>query len=99
MVREMAGPRHPALLALPVLLAGAAILMALGPGRATGIETPGPLERFDERDTVFAWEEYLPGSEKYDEYYSLHPERKDRDDKRPGQVDKESRLPSQVPPA
>ncbi len=35
---------------------------------------PGPDERFDERDTMFARMEHLPGSPQHEDYYSRHPE-------------------------
>jgi len=38
-------------------------------------------KRVDERDTMFAREEYLPGTEKYDKYYAMRPWNKDVDDK------------------
>ncbi len=38
-------------------------------------------ERFDERDTIFARNDYKPGTEKYDLYYSNNPEYKKIDDK------------------
>lgn len=38
-------------------------------------------ERVDERTTMFAREEYKPGTEKYERYYSLHPEHKGFDDR------------------
>lgn len=38
-------------------------------------------ERVDERDTMFAREEYRTGTEKYDVYYSMRPEKKELDDK------------------
>lgn len=37
-------------------------------------EVVGPLERFDERDTVFAREAYLPGTPAEREYHARHPE-------------------------
>ncbi|MFP4529302.1 MAG: reductive dehalogenase [Candidatus Kapaibacterium sp.] len=37
-------------------------------------------ERFDERDTMFAREEYSKGTEKYIYYYLQHPDRKKADD-------------------
>lgn len=37
-------------------------------------EVEGPLERFDERDTLFAREAYLPGTPKEKEYHARHPE-------------------------
>jgi len=38
-------------------------------------------ERVDERDTMFAREEYRTGTEKYDAYYAMRPEKKEVDDK------------------
>ena len=40
-----------------------------------------PTTKVDERDTMFAREEYLPGSDKYEIYYSLHQELKAIDDR------------------
>jgi reductive dehalogenase len=37
-------------------------------------EVVGPLECFDERDTVFARESLIPGSPEEEEYHRLHPE-------------------------
>jgi len=37
-------------------------------------------ERVDERDVIFAREEYQPGTEKYEKYYAMRPEKKDVDD-------------------
>ena len=37
--------------------------------------------KVDERDTAFAREEYLPGTDKHTQYYAAHPEHKDIDDK------------------
>jgi reductive dehalogenase len=37
--------------------------------------------RFDERDVMFAREEYCKGSEKYNKYYTMHPEYREIDDK------------------
>ena len=44
-------------------------------------ENPGPLEPFDERDTVFARTRLVPGSEHYTAYYQRHPERQNEDDR------------------
>lgn len=38
-----------------------------------------PLERFDERDNLFAREWLVPGSPEAEEHYSRHPEHEDRD--------------------
>jgi len=40
----------------------------------------GPVERFDERDTVFSREALEPGSPEEIEYHSAHPEKKEIDD-------------------
>ncbi|UCG60780.1 MAG: reductive dehalogenase [Candidatus Zixiibacteriota bacterium] len=41
----------------------------------------GPVTgRFDERDVVFSREEYQPGSDRYGQYYSMHPEYRSVDD-------------------
>ena len=37
-------------------------------------EVTGPLERFDERDNVFARERLIPGSPEERAYHALHPE-------------------------
>jgi ferredoxin len=42
---------------------------------------PGPLEPFDERDTVFARTRLRAGTELYDEYYARRPELKQADDR------------------
>lgn len=43
------------------------------------IGSPGT--RFDERDVMFAREEYQPGTSKYEEYYNRHPELQKKDDR------------------
>jgi ferredoxin len=50
-------------------------------GRSQRIEIGDITERVDERDTMFAREEYQPGMEKYQSYYARRPELKDVDDK------------------
>ena len=42
---------------------------------------PGPLEPFDERDTVFARTRLRPGTEQYDAYYARKPELRAADDR------------------
>ncbi|MCK5742499.1 MAG: hypothetical protein KAH48_09795, partial [Chlorobi bacterium] len=37
--------------------------------------------RVDERDIMFARSSYKPGTEKYEEYYAKHPDKKQTDDK------------------
>lgn len=38
-------------------------------------------EQVDERDTIFAREEYMPGTEKYEQYYNIRPKYKEMDDR------------------
>ncbi|MFC1729023.1 reductive dehalogenase [candidate division KSB1 bacterium] len=38
-------------------------------------------ERVDERDTMFARDEYVPGTEKFEKYYAMRPENREIDDK------------------
>lgn len=51
----------------------------IGHNRTLKITNPG--QRFDERDVVFSREDYEPGTERYDTYYSSRPENKAIDDK------------------
>jgi ferredoxin len=64
-----------------VLLWLFAVLYFLPQGKPTELVTSLSTERVDERDTVFAREEYLPGTELYEQYYSERPDLKDADDK------------------
>ncbi len=54
----------------------------IGEGRSIRIEASN--ERVDERDVIFAREEYHPGTEKYEIYYSMRPELKEIDDRMRG---------------
>lgn len=71
----------------PILIVGeglavlSAALLLLPLGDKGTIRVVGDLERFDERDVIFARMRYEPGSEQYDDYYSRHPERKELDDR------------------
>ncbi|MFH1372948.1 MAG: reductive dehalogenase domain-containing protein [bacterium] len=64
-----------------VLMVAAVILWFIPTGPITVLDGTGVNERVDERDTMFAREEYLPDSEKYRQYYSTHPEEKKIDDR------------------
>lgn len=71
-------------LALRVPLIGVAIfglLFFLPIGTSRTLVTQDTSGRVDERDIMFSREEYQPGSEKYDLYYSTHPELKKTDDR------------------
>lgn len=59
----------------------AALLCFLPLNGRTPLTISGVTERIDERDVIFSREEYLPGTEKYDTYYRLRPEKKAGDDK------------------
>jgi len=50
--------------------------------RGTGGLVVGAVERFDERETVFARDQLQPGSEEYKAFYEGHPEYEDRDSAR-----------------
>ncbi|NOZ87459.1 MAG: 4Fe-4S dicluster domain-containing protein [Deltaproteobacteria bacterium] len=78
---DLSSGRETLLLAWPGLVLLAAFLVFGRVGTTSGLEFVGPLERFDERDTMFAREEYLPSTDKYRQYYSTHPENKDADDR------------------
>jgi ferredoxin len=72
----------PAWLLVPAGIAAVLILaffLPLRPGRP--IRILGVTERVDERDIMFAREEYLPGTEKYETYYAMRPEYKEVDDR------------------
>jgi ferredoxin len=49
--------------------------------RPKPLQRPGPLEPFDERDTVFARTRLRPGTEPYEAYYARRPELRDTDDR------------------
>ena len=67
------------LLAASVPLAAFGFFLPLN--RPTPIRIDGITSRVDERDVIFAREEYLPGTDKYETYYALRPEKKAVDDK------------------
>ncbi len=70
------------LLIIPAAVAILLVLAIFLPfGKASLIEIGETTERVDERDTMFAREEYQPGSDKYRSYYARRPELKDVDDK------------------
>ena len=49
-------------------------------GGISTIEINQTGEKVDERDVMFAREEYLPGDSQYEIYYSMRPENKEIDD-------------------
>ncbi len=70
------------LLSWLVLLAGVVFLLLsffYRPSKPRLVVKPSK-ERFDERDVIFARADYRPGTPQYEQYYSLHPEKKELDD-------------------
>jgi ferredoxin/uncharacterized membrane protein len=63
------------------IIALVAILFFMPLGKTEAIRVEKTSERSDERDVVFAREEYHSGSEKYENYYALRPELKEIDEK------------------
>ena len=58
------------------------IILFFGPfGRRNPVKIREDKERVDERDTAFAREEYMPATDKYQDYYDEHPDLKDVDDR------------------
>jgi len=57
------------------------VLFYLPLGKTSPLKIGKITERIDERDTMFAREDYIPGSEKYEIYYSMRPWLKDIDNK------------------
>lgn len=58
-------------------------------------EAGKPAGRFDERDTMFSRRELVPGTARFDEYYSRHPEKRAPDDAfraRPGLLSEKAAL-------
>jgi len=69
------------LLLPPVFLTVFGLLFFFPLGRCTTTRVEDITERVDERDVMFAREEYLPGTEKYETYYASRPHLKEVDDK------------------
>jgi hypothetical protein len=70
------------LLSIPQAFAILAAIMFFAPdGKISTIEIGDSDERVDERDVMFAREEYQPGDSKYEDYYSAKPQYKEIDDK------------------
>jgi len=64
-----------------ILIVVPALLFFLPVGKSKALKITTITERVDERDTMFAREEYQPGTEKYDSYYTMRPGNKQIDDK------------------
>jgi reductive dehalogenase len=74
-------PNNYILLAAVVLVVvpGLLFFMPIGEKKVQKVNTT--TDRVDERDIMFAREEYEPGTEKYDIYYTMRPEKKEIDDR------------------
>ncbi len=70
-----------AMLSVVIAVAALALLFFAPIGRTRPMKMGNITERVDERDTMFAREEYAPGSDKHTQYYAMHPENKRIDDK------------------
>ena len=76
----------PGLLLLLITIAAAVVLL-LPLGNRLPAEDDTPTSRIDERDIMFSRNLLQPGSERFEEYYQRHPDKKALDDKfrkRPG---------------
>lgn len=62
-----------------ILLGGLMFFLPLG--RTSFLVVGDITEKIDERDVMFSREEYLPGSDKHEEYYARRPELKEIDDR------------------
>lgn len=72
---------HPSLLLIPPGGLFVLTLLFFFPGNKPSTMSVGEItERVDERDVMFAREEYLPGTEKYEAYYAMRPHLKEVDD-------------------
>jgi formate hydrogenlyase subunit 6/NADH:ubiquinone oxidoreductase subunit I len=78
---ELTGPLHWPLLVpvLAVLMPGLLFFLPIGPKETLCVRASD--ERFDERDVIFAREEYQPGTAKYETYYKMRPEKQAIDDR------------------
>ncbi len=67
---------------IPILVVIAVAVLFFTPsGKSYSMKINPTPDRVDERDIMFAREEYEPGNEKYDKYYQMRPEKKRIDDR------------------
>ncbi|MCP4728200.1 MAG: hypothetical protein GY863_24385, partial [bacterium] len=70
------------ILLIPVVVVVIFAVLFFAPiGGIRAIKIEQNSEKVDERDTMFARDEYTQGTEKYEKYYSMRPEKKKIDDK------------------
>ncbi|MGB7061269.1 MAG: reductive dehalogenase [Candidatus Zixiibacteriota bacterium] len=69
------------LAAAVLLIAVLALLFFLPVGKTKTLRINTITERVDERDVMFARAKYEPGTERYDAYYRMRPEKQESDDK------------------
>ncbi len=74
-------PDSPFLIVVPVCICFITIVFFIPLGHSRDIPIEECNEQVDERDTMFAREDYEPGTKIYDDYYSRQPENKRIDDK------------------
>jgi len=74
-------PGHYVLAGAVILALAAGLLFFLPVGQTKTQRIDQFTERADERDVMFARADYGPGSNQYDDYYQMRPEKKEIDDK------------------
>ncbi|UCB53189.1 MAG: reductive dehalogenase [Candidatus Zixiibacteriota bacterium] len=74
-------PGHYALAGAVLLIAVLALLFFLPVGKTKTQRIDAATERVDERDVIFARAGYRPGTDRYDAYYRMRPEKQEIDDK------------------
>lgn len=73
---------HGSVLAAAVILVAVAVFLFFTPiGKRKVQRITSITERVDERDVIFARARYRAGSDRYDAYYAMRPEKKEIDDK------------------
>ena len=77
----LVGPQSVLLIIPPGILILGTIAFYWPMGKTLPLAIGKITQRVDERDVAFAREEYEPGTQRYDEYYSAHPELKAIDDR------------------
>ena len=77
-------PGHYVLAGAVIMALGASLIFFLPMGKTEIQKVAAVTERVDERDVMFARADYRPGSDQYDAYYQMRPEKKEIDDKTRG---------------
>lgn len=81
------------LLVIVIAVAGVTLLLLFLPLKGKSYRHDVPVRHVDERDTMFSRNELIPGSDRYNEYYSRNPGKLEADDlfrEAPGLLDKDA---------